>query len=170
MENRTVAHGQRAILVIDQPVAGIPLGTEIATADGLLPIEHLTLGDRVVTRESGMQVLTWVGFRYVMCNAVRLAPHALGQGRPDERMLLPAGQRLLIRDWRAKALYDSSTAGVRARRLADGQYVRDVGARNMRLFYLGFEKTCTVYAGGFEMVSHVTSDMPQIPAHHRSVS
>ncbi|MEM1301918.1 MAG: Hint domain-containing protein, partial [Pseudomonadota bacterium] len=148
MEQRTVAEPRRSILVMDQPVAGIPLGTQIATADGILPIEHLTIGDRVVTREYGMRVLAWVGHRYVTCNAVRLAPDAMGRGRPGARMLLPNGQHLLLRDWRAKALYNSASAFVRAQRLTDGTYVRDVGARNLRLFYLGFEKTCTVYADG----------------------
>ncbi|WP_147125382.1 Hint domain-containing protein [Shimia ponticola] len=165
MEHRTAAARQGSILVMEQPVSGIPLGTEIATADGILPIEHLTLGDRVITREYGMQSLTWVGHRYVTCDAVRLSENALGNGRPAQRMFLPSGQRVLVRDWRAKTLYNTRTAGVRAQRLVDGTYVRDVGARNLRLFYLGFERSCTVYAGGFEMLSHVPSDMPRIPAH-----
>ncbi len=35
---------------------GLPIGTEIMTADGILPVEFLEPGDRVITR-AGMRVL-----------------------------------------------------------------------------------------------------------------
>ena len=161
MVDKTVQHQQRSVIVILDPVAGLPLATEIVTADGLLPVEHLTLGDRIVTREFGMQKLIWMGHQYVTCNAVRLLPGALGHDLPKDRMFLPAGQRVLVRDWRAQVLYDTQAAGVRARRLVDGEHIKNVGARNMRLFYLGFEQRSTIYANGIEMLSHEPSEMPK---------
>lgn len=35
---------------------GLPLGTDVMTADGILPVEYLEPGDRVITR-AGMRVL-----------------------------------------------------------------------------------------------------------------
>lgn len=35
---------------------GLPMGTEIMTAEGILPVEYLEPGDRIITR-SGMRML-----------------------------------------------------------------------------------------------------------------
>ena len=54
---------------------------------------------------------------------VEVTRNAFG-GRPDRDVWLPAAQRVLIRDWRAKALYGQAQACVPAGQLADGEYVR----------------------------------------------
>ena len=36
--------------------SGLCAGTTIITLDGEMPVEHLSVGDRVITRDSGMSV------------------------------------------------------------------------------------------------------------------
>ena len=161
MEPKTVTRlSERPILALRTRLAGFVAGTSIVTGDGLLPVEHLTAGDRVVTRDGGMQRLSWVETLYVITFAARISPDALGHGKPEERLIVPEGQRLLIRDWRAQAIYGGSVVGVPAWRLADGEYIRRIGPRSLRLFRLGFERQHTVYAGGLEMLAQTKQLYP----------
>lgn len=154
MEPNAVSRGAVApVLALHAKLSGFTSGTPIITADGLIPVEHLTTGDRVVTRDGGIQKVSWIDAIYATTAAVQISPGALGHGRPETRLTLPEGQRLLIRGWRAKALYGGPVVGVPAWRLAEGQFIRRVGPRSLRLFCVGFERQHTVYAGGLEMLA-----------------
>jgi len=37
--------------------SGICAGTTIMTLDGEIPVEHLSVGDRIITRDSGMSII-----------------------------------------------------------------------------------------------------------------
>lgn len=131
--------------------AGIVAGTKVLTLDGELPVEFLSPGDRVITRDSGMAVLRDIRVRRTRCAAVSIAAGTLGHTRPDEDMILPADQKILVRDWRAEALFGAKQALVPAARLADGQYVRELGAVEMVLHELVFDSAHVIYAGGMEL-------------------
>ncbi|MEM9238478.1 MAG: Hint domain-containing protein [Pseudomonadota bacterium] len=146
--------GPTPILALRKKLSGLAAGTDVVTADGLIPVEHLTAGDRVVTRDGGMQRAIWIESHFVTTFAVRFAADALGHNRPENRLILPEGQRLLIRDWRAKALYGGNVVGVPAWRLADGEFISRVGPRSLYLYRVGFERQHTIYAGGLELLAH----------------
>ena len=84
--------------------AGVGMGARVATLDGMLPIEFLSPGDRVVTR-AGARTLRAVTVHVVHGECVRLAPGVLGHDRPEGALVVGAGTPLLIRGWRATALY-----------------------------------------------------------------
>jgi hypothetical protein len=130
---------------------GIAAGTTVLTLDGELPVEFLSPGDRVITRDSGMAVLRDIRVRRVRCRAVAISAGSLGHTRPDEDMILPAAQRILVRDWRAEALFGATQALVPVARLADGQYIRDLGETEMVLHELLFDDVHVIYAGGMEL-------------------
>jgi len=145
---------QVPVLALRAKLSGIVTGTDVVTGDGLIPVEHLSAGDRVITRDGGMQRLAWVQSLLVTTFMVKIGVDALGHNRPEAPLMLPEGQRVLIRDWRAKALYGGTVVGVPAGRLADGTVIRRVGPRSLRLFRLGFERQHTIYAGGLELLAH----------------
>ncbi|MEL6610278.1 MAG: Hint domain-containing protein, partial [Pseudomonadota bacterium] len=121
MEPKTVGRlHQRPALALQAKISGFVVGTDIVTGDGLLPVEHVGAGDRIVTRDAGMQRVAWAEAAYVTTHAVKISPDALGRGRPEDAVIVPAGQKLLVRDWRARALYGAAIAYVPAYRLADG--------------------------------------------------
>lgn len=133
---------------------GFPRGTEIMTLAGALPVEALYPGDRVITRDAGAQTL-----RDITCHAVpvrsrfvRVSRDALG-GRPSCDMLLPADQRMLLRDWRAQALYGTPAARVPISRLVDGEFLRWTEDRPEALLRLRFDHCHIVYANGLELFS-----------------
>ncbi|MEM1375310.1 MAG: Hint domain-containing protein [Pseudomonadota bacterium] len=155
MEPNAVSPGTTTpVSALDKKLSGFTAGTLIITADGLIPVEHLTPGDRVVTRDAGMQRVTWIDAVYATTAAVRIVPCALGHAKPEERVTLPEGQRLLVRGWRAQTLYGAPLVGVPVWRMAAGQFIRRLGPRSLRLFRVGFEQQHTVYVGGLEMLAH----------------
>ena len=106
-----------------QKTAGLVAGTRVMTADGELPVEYLSPGDRIATR-AGTRILQAVATRVDLdVQMVRIKASSLGFDRPSEETLLPLHQLILIRDWRAQALYGAPQALVAAGRLADGDYM-----------------------------------------------
>ncbi|MGL6210720.1 MAG: Hint domain-containing protein [Paracoccaceae bacterium] len=130
---------------------GILAGTVLLSADGTLPVEHLVIGDRIVTR-SGLREVRQIDVQVVdRAHVVRIGQDMLGVGRPEIETLVAPGQTLLIRDWRAKALFGTAQALIPAERLVDGTLIRRETLRNARLFTLRFDRAEVVYAGGMEL-------------------
>lgn len=82
-------------------------GTGIATRAGLAPVETLSIGDRVLTRDHGFQPVRWVGKRQVSCAKFPTTPNslpvliradALGPGRPERDMIVSPRHRVLTTD------------------------------------------------------------------------
>ncbi|MEM9853874.1 MAG: Hint domain-containing protein [Pseudomonadota bacterium] len=154
MEPKTVSRrSDGPVLALRAKLSGFCEGTPIVTRDGLLPIEHLHIGDKLVTRRAGLQALAWIEALFVTTFAVAVAPGAMGAGKPESEIMLPEGQRFLIRDWRAEALYGGQAVGVPAWRLADGTSLRRLGPRTMRIFRLGFERQEVIYSGGLQLLA-----------------
>lgn len=130
---------------------GLAAGTHVLTLDGELPVEHLAPGDRIVTRNSGIAPLARVQRVSVDTPLVRFAAGSLGHMRPEDDAILGPGTRVLVRDWRAAALYGQPSAMVAAARLVDGVYVRQTAALGATLFMLQFDAAQVIYAGGLEI-------------------
>ncbi len=135
-------------------LGGLAEGTPVLTARGLVPVERLQAGTRLVTRERGMQPLAFVTQRLLaMGEVIRLKPQALGGGAGDADLILAPSQRVLLRDWRAKAMFGHGKALVAAQKLVDGEWIARKPARNLRLYSLHFEAELIVYAGEVELCS-----------------
>lgn len=131
---------------------GVGFGTPILTMEGVFPVEYLSRGDRIITR-AGARLLRAV--EVAVCSdaeMVLISHDILGQGRPNTDLIVHPGQPILIRDWRAKALYGSAQAMVPAARLVDGDYIRFERIAEARLFTLRLEGEAVIYAGGLELI------------------
>lgn len=143
------------------PVAIAP-GTSVLSLDGALPVEHLYAGDRLLTRH-GARALTQIVQVILPAGSaiVRVTQNALG-GRPERDLWLPAAQRVLIRDWRAEAIYGQKQVCVPVGQLADGEYIRhDTLAEAVIGFALHFGRPEVIYADGLELAS---ADPLRVPA------
>ncbi|NGM46851.1 hypothetical protein G5B31_15040 [Rhodobacter sp. SGA-6-6] len=133
------------------PLQGITAGTMVLTLEGELPVQFLAPGDRVITR-SGARVLKDIQVSVLQdVQMVRISASALGHDRPDADLFVAPAQPILVRDWRARALYGQEAAMVEAQRLADGDYIRKEVVAEVRLFTLRFEREEVLYAGGLEL-------------------
>ena len=133
--------------------SGLCAGTTIMTLDGEIPVEHLSVGDRVITRDSGMSVIKSISSRDVKMQPIRIKAGSLGHTRPDRDMIVAPGARIHIRDWRAEALFGAPTAAVEASRLVDGEFLARLPARDVKVFDLVFDREHIVYADGVEVLS-----------------
>ncbi|MBA4326444.1 MAG: hypothetical protein C0426_15830 [Rhodobacter sp.] len=123
----------------------------VRTLDGVLPVEYLTPGDRIVTR-SGARRLTSVSVQSrKVVDLVRIRASTIGHDRPEQDLLVSPGQPILIRDWRAKAIFGVPVAAIPASRLADGEFVCMETHAQVRLFTLRFDEDEVIYAEGLEL-------------------
>lgn len=126
----------------------------ILTLAGEKTVADVTAGDRVITRDSGTAVVRTVRRRKITCDRVVIQAGSLGDKRPDCDTVLPAGQPVLIRDWRAEALFGSRQALVAAERLIDGEFIRREASTEMTVIELEFDRAHVLYVDGLEVACH----------------
>lgn len=143
--------GQMPPLRIDIAHVGLVSGTLLLTSDGEIPVEYLSPGDRIITRNAGLVELTAIQSYRTTDEAVKIAAGSLGDTKPTHHVIIPAAQMVLVRDWRAKALRGAAQAVMPAGCLIDDEYITSLGPREMTLVRLGFEAPHVVYADGLEL-------------------
>lgn len=134
-------------------VIDLPLGTPVLTLEGEMPVEHLLPEDRIITRAGSVLLSEITSEEVAAPEILRVSARALGHDRPDEDMLLPADQPILIRDWRARALFGSMQATVPLKRLVDGQYIRREPVERIRMIRLTLPRASVIYAGTLEVAT-----------------
>ncbi len=139
-------------------------GTMISTPDGQVAIETLEVGDRVITRDHGMQRISWIGSttfpgRYVANNAhlrpVVIRKDAMSKGVPDRDLRVSRQHRILVRDWRADLLFgDPDGVLVPAFSLCnDSTIVEERPDAPVTYLHMAFDRHEVVYANGLEAES-----------------
>ena len=114
-------------------------GTAIATPRGERLVEELQVGDRIITRDNGIQEIRWIGHKEVTGKALVGSPHlkpimikagALGNGLPERDMLVSPNHRLLVASERTQLYFEESEVLAAAKHLvgAAGIYELDVMA------------------------------------------
>ena len=136
---------------VNEAVVCLPAGTIVLTQDGEIPVEYLEPGDRIITRDAGLVTLLSVERETCLVHAVKIAAGSLGDMRPEDDLILPAAQPVLIRDWRAQAMFGTPQAVVAAGALVDDAYVCDMGKRRLGVCLLHFATPHVIYAGGLEL-------------------
>lgn len=101
-------------------------GTMILTEHGDRPVEMLSPGDRVVTRDAGLQPLHWVGTCRLSSRdlaqapkllPIRIARGALGDGTPVRDLVVSPQHRILIRSAIAQRMFGAQEVLVAAKLL-----------------------------------------------------
>ncbi len=149
----------------DQPTGVICFtpGTRIRCGDGDKLVQDLVEGDRIQTRDNGLQEVLWIGTRrltgarlYAMpeLRPIRLRAGALGLDVPDEDLIVSPQHRLLVRGARAQALFNTDEVLVRAEDMIDHRrVVVDHSLREVTYVHLLLERHEVVWANGVETES-----------------
>ena len=130
---------------------GLLQGSQLLTLDGEIPVEFLSVGDKLITRDSGISKVTHIQRSKRMVHTISLAAGSLGHTRPERDALLAGDQMVLIRDWRARALFNSERALVAARALVDNEFITDLGQTETTLYQIFCDGPHILYADGLEM-------------------
>ena len=115
-------------------------GSRIATAGGEVPVEHLSVGDRVITRDNGFQTIRWIGS--ARRKAVgRLAPIMIREGVLDNHrdLFVSPNHRMLIRSGVSELLTGESEVLVSAKLLVDGEGIVRVEGGEVEYFHILFD-------------------------------
>lgn len=124
-------------------------GTLIEAELGPVPVEHLQPGDRVMTRDAGLQELTWTGARRV--DAVGdLAPVVIGAGAlGNSRDLVVSPQhRMVLEGWKAELLFGADEVFVKAKDLVNGDTIKIREGGKVNYHHILFDSHQVVYAEG----------------------
>lgn len=107
-------------------------GTQIRAEKGICAIEVLRVGDRLVTRDHGLQTIRWIGKRALgaadlatcpKSQPIRIAMGALGDGIPSRDLIVSPQHRIVIRSKIAMRMFDAQEVFVPAKHLLDLQGV-----------------------------------------------
>lgn len=132
-------------------------GTLIATPRGEKPVEDLQLGDRVITRDNGLQEIRWIGHRGLGAQDLQNAPHlkpvliragALGHGLPERDMLVSPQHRLLLNSERAALYFEEREVLAAAKHLTGMEGVDQVEASGTTYIHFMFDQHEVVLSNG----------------------
>lgn len=130
---------------------GLLQGTTLLTLEGEMPVEYISVGDKLITRDSGIARVEHIQRTTRMVRTISLAAGSLGHTRPERDVLLAGDQMCLIRDWRAQAMFSADRALVAARTLVDGEFIIDQGMQEQTLIQIFCDGPHILYADGLEI-------------------
>jgi Ca2+-binding RTX toxin-like protein len=132
-------------------------GTLIATPRGEIPVEELRAGDRVVTRDNGIQEIAWAGSKHLDWAALQANPHlkpvlirkgSLGEGLPERDMVVSPNHRMLVANDRTALYFEDHEVLVAAKHLISGRGVMGVESSGVTYLHFMFERHEVVLADG----------------------
>lgn len=132
-------------------------GTRIATPSGERPVEDLRIGDRVHTRDNGIQTIVWAGTKTVSRASLAVAPElrpvqikagALGNGLPERDMLVSPNHRMLVVSELAELYFEQSEVLVAARHLTTRAGIDVVNVPGITYVHFMFTNHEVVLADG----------------------
>ncbi|MGR3540278.1 MAG: Hint domain-containing protein [Hasllibacter sp.] len=150
-------------------------GTRILTLDGEIPVEHLTIGDRVVCRDGGAKPLRWNGTTRPPAGRmasdpavmpVRIPAHAFGTGRPARDLWVSPQHRVLLRGGDTMLLTGEAEVLAAALHLTGRRGIAQRPARAGAAYHhLLFDTHEIVWSEGLETESFLPgeSTLPAIP-------
>lgn len=132
-------------------------GTRIATPRGEVTVENLSVGDRVVTRDNGLQVIRWIGSRTLQAHELvgsgHLAPiciakGALGNDLPERDMTVSPNHRILVANDKTALYFEESEVLVAAKHLTGLAGVKPVQGTDVTYIHLMFDQHEIILSDG----------------------
>ena len=142
---------------IEEIVPCFTPGSLIATPKGERLVEELVEGDRVITRDNGIQTIRWVGQKGLNGAALHDAPHmqpilikagALGNGLPERDMLVSPNHRVLVASEKTSLYFEEREVLVAAKHMIDGKGVMQVEASATTYIHFMFDRHEVVLSDG----------------------
>jgi hypothetical protein len=142
---------------IEQVIPCFTPGTLISTERGEVAVEDLRVGDRVVTRDNGLQTLRWVGSKRLSLadlivnpalRPVEIGAGALGHGLPTRAMTVSPQHRMVIEGARAEMLFGEPEVLVAATHLTSLPGVEVKLSAAVRYVHVMFDRHEIICANG----------------------
>lgn len=134
-------------------------GTKIKTALGERLIETIAVGDRVMTRDHGLQPVRWTGTRTVPA-LHDMAPIAFEAGTLgcSERLLVSPNHRMLISGAMAELVSGNDEMLISAKQLVNGRTVRRISGGFVTYIHIMFDYHEVIWANDCPSESFFAGD------------
>lgn len=132
-------------------------GTLITTPEGQRLVEDLQPGDKVLTRDNGVQEIRWIGRRDMTHAELAAMPRfrpvlikagSLGDGLPERDMLVSPNHRMLVASARNALHFGEAEILVSAKHLVDDLRVRVADTLGTSYLHFMFDRHQVVQANG----------------------
>jgi hypothetical protein len=142
-------------------------GSMIATPRGERRVEDLQLGDRVITRDNGIQDIRWIGARVLQGAELTSAAHlkpilvhqgALGNGLPERDMMLSPNHRVLVANDKTALYFEDREVLVAAKHLTGLEGVAPVEVSGVAYIHFMCAQHEVVLSDGAWSESYQPSD------------
>ncbi|SOH93362.1 Hint domain-containing protein [Monaibacterium marinum] len=142
-------------------VSGVPCfcrGVKIETERGLVAIEDLGVGDKVLTLDNGYRPIRWIGNRKLdsidlainpKLRPVRITAGALGRNMPEQNLMVSPQHRVLIRSKIALRMFNTSEVLIPAIKLCSMDGIEQVmNVSEVDYWHMLFDDHEIVYSNG----------------------
>ncbi|SHE54165.1 Ca2+-binding protein, RTX toxin-related [Loktanella atrilutea] len=132
-------------------------GTTIATPKGERLVEDLRPGDKVITRDNGIQEIAWVGSKEMSGKELAAKPHmkpilikagALGHGLPERDMLLSPNHRVLVASEKTQLYFEEREVLAAAKHMTGAQGIHTLDVMRTTYIHFMFERHEVVLSNG----------------------
>jgi hypothetical protein len=151
------ATGSMTFVNIENVIPCFTPGTMIATPRGEVPVQSLRAGDKVITRDNGLQEIRWTGAKAL--NWVDLAANprmkpvlvkagSLGNGLPEWDMMVSPNHRLLVANDQTAVYFDEHEVLVEAKHLVGSKGMHSVDTAGVTYIHFMFDRHEVVLSNG----------------------
>lgn len=160
--------GQLVFSNIEKIIPCFTPGTLIATPKGERRVEELEVGDRIITRDNGMQVIRWVGKCPMAGQELATKKHlwpvlirqgALGNGLPERDMMVSPQHRVLVANDKTALYFEEREVLVAAKHLTDMEGIDVVEVSETTYVHIMFDHHEVVLSDGTWTESFQPGDM-----------
>lgn len=132
-------------------------GTAIATPRGERLVEELRVGDRIITRDNGIQEIRWIGAKTLNSDELDRAPHlrpilikrgALGDNLPERDMLVSPNHRLLVSNEKTSLYFEEREVLASAKHLTGSGGVSEAQVPATTYIHFMFDQHEVVLSNG----------------------
>lgn len=156
-DTKTVIKGELVFKEIENVIPCFTPGAMIATPRGEVPVETLREGDKVITRDNGIQEIRWTGNRTLnrseLAEGNNLKPilikaGSLGRNLPERDMLVSPQHRVLITGETPQLYFEESEVLVAAKHLVGKQGVSVMDTMRTTYIHFMFDRHEVVLSDG----------------------
>jgi len=132
-------------------------GTMIATPRGERLVEELQVGDKIITRDNGIQEIAWVGHKHLDGRQLASNPHlkpvlikagALGDNLPERDMLVSPNHRVLVASELTQLYFEESEVLAAAKHMTGARGIHAVDVLATTYVHFMFERHEVVLSNG----------------------
>ena len=160
--------GQLVFNNIENVIPCFTPGTLIATPKGERKVEELEVGDRIITRDNGMQEIRWIGRREMSGEELVAKEHlrpiliqkgALGNDLPERDMMVSPQHRVLIANDKTALYFEEREVLVAAKHLTDMEGIDVVDVSHTTYIHIMFDQHEVILSDGCWTESFQPGDM-----------